>query len=248
MKMAQHTINAVTRSSSGFTLIELLLAIGIMATILAAMSTILFVAFKLNNGVTDSVDQSMPVEQALNYIQRDLANVIGTTNTMLGTNGTAVSTNTMLIGPFQTINQTNVLPDQIGPDFYTTGGMPDGLVPWGDIEKVDYLLSPPTNRMMFGKDLVRAVTRNLLPVNPPGVPDQKRTVLSGVQSVVFMYYDGLQWDPTWDSTQQTNLPSAIKMDIQMAAQGKGSALGPKYELVIPLDVQVTTNYPTGALQ
>jgi hypothetical protein len=147
----------------------------------------------------------------------------------------------MLIGPFQSINQTNTLPDQIGPDFYTSGGEPDGMVPWGDIEKIDYLLSLPTNRMMAGKDLVRAVTRNLLPVNPPTVPDQKRTLLSGVQSVIFTYYDGTSWDPQWDSTQQTNLPYAIKMDIQMAAQTRGSGLGPKYELVIPLDVQVTTN-------
>jgi type II secretion system protein J len=241
MKMAQHTLNAVARGGGGFTLIELLLAIGIMATILAAMSSVLYIAFRLNNGVSESVEESMPVEQALNFIQRDLANVVCTTNSMLGTNGTAVNTNTMLIGPFQSINQTNTLPDQIGPDFYTSGGEPDGMVPWGDIEKIDYLLSLPTNRMMAGKDLVRAVTRNLLPVNPPTVPDQKRTLLSGVQSVIFTYYDGTSWDPQWDSTQQTNLPYAIKMDIQMAAQTRGSGLGPKYELVIPLDVQVTTN-------
>lgn len=239
--MAQHTLNAVARGGGGFTLIELLLAIGIMATILAAMSSVLYIAFRLNNGVSESVEESMPVEQALNFIQRDLANVVCTTNSMLGTNGTAVNTNTMLIGPFQSINQTNTLPDQIGPDFYTSGGEPDGMVPWGDIEKIDYLLSLPTNRMMAGKDLVRAVTRNLLPVNPPTVPDQKRTLLSGVQSVIFTYYDGTSWDPQWDSTQQTNLPYAIKMDIQMAAQTRGSGLGPKYELVIPLDVQVTTN-------
>jgi len=239
--MAQHTLNAVARSGGGFTLIELLLAIGIMATILAAMSSVLYIAFRLNNGGSASVEESMPVEQALNFIQRDLANVICTTNSMLGTNGTAVNTNTMLIGPFQSINQTNPLPDQIGPDFYTSGGEPDGMVPWGDIEKIDYLLSLPTNRMMAGKDLVRAVTRNLLPVNPPALPDQKRTLLSGVQSVIFTYYDGTSWDPQWDSTQQTNLPYAIKMDIQMAAQTRGSGLGPKYELVIPLDVQVTTN-------
>lgn len=246
--MAQHTLNAVARSGGGFTLIELLLAIGIMATILAAMSSVLYIAFRLNNGVSASVEESMPVEQALNFIQRDLANVICTTNSMLGTNGTAVNTNTMLIGPFQSINQTNPLPDQIGPDFYTSGGEPDGMVPWGDIEKIDYLLSLPTNRMMAGKDLVRAVTRNLLPVNPPALPDQKRTLLSGVQSVIFTYYDGTSWDPQWDSTQQTNLPYGIKMQIIMAAQGRTRmATAPMiYELYIPVDVQMTTN-PTIAL-
>jgi hypothetical protein len=94
---------------------------------------------------------------------------------------------------------------------------------------------------MAGKDLVRAVTRNLLPVNPPLTPDQKRVILSGVQTVNFYYYDGTQWDQQWDTTQQTNLPSAIKMDIQMAPRANVRGPGLSYELVIPIDVQVTTN-------
>jgi type II secretion system protein J len=238
MKTALHPSKIVSPAAGGFTLIELLIAISIMATILAAMSSVLFIAFRLNNGVTESVEQSMPVEQALISIQRDLANLICSTNT----------TNGMLIGPLQTVNQTNTLPDQIGPDFYTTGGEPDGMVPWGDIEKIDYLLTAPTNRMNPGRDLVRAVTRNLLPVNPPAQPDLKRTVLSGVQNVIFTYYDGNAWQSQWDTTQQTNLPCAVKMQIQMAAQGNGrlAAQAPTYELVIPIDVQVTTN-PTTAL-
>ena len=67
-------------------------------------------------------------------------------------------------------------------------------------------------------------------------------MLSGVQSVIFSYYDGTEWDNQWDSTQQTNLPNAIKMDIQMAAQTRTGPPPPmSQELVIPLDVQVTTN-------
>ena len=140
--------------------------------ILAAISTTLFVAFRLNNGVTESVEEAMPVEEALIFIQRDLANVICNTNSMLGTNGTTVNTNQLLIGPFQSVNQTNTLLGQIGPDFYTTGGEPDGLYPRGDIQKVDYLLTSPTNRNTVGRDLVRAVTHNLLPVNTLPMPDQ----------------------------------------------------------------------------
>jgi hypothetical protein len=218
-----------------------------MATILAAMSSVLWIAVRMNNGVTDTVEEGLPAEQALIGIQRDLANLICSTNSMADTNGYSTG---LLIGPFQTINQTNTLPDQIvgSPDFYTTGGEPDGLVPWGDIEKVNYLLSMPTNRNMVGKDLVRAVTRNLLPVNPPLLPDEKRTILSGVQSVSFSFYDGQQWDQQWDTTQQTNLPCAIRMDIQMVAQGDMRGRGQKYELVIPIDMQVTTNSTTALLQ
>jgi len=219
---------------AAFTLIELLLALSIMSMILAAMSGVLFIAFRAQSGMTSSLEQSMPVEQALITIQRDLANIVCNN----------ASNNIMLIGCFQSVNQTNVLNDQIGPDFYTTGGEPDGMVPWGDIEKIDYLLSTSTNRSVPGRDLVRAVTRDLLPVNNMLTqPDQKRVLLSGVSSVFFEYYDGTSWDPNWDSTQQTNLPYGIRMTIQMAAQGFGrTAVLPKtYELYIPVSVQMSTN-------
>jgi type II secretion system protein J len=234
MKTAQRTISAASGAAAGFTLIELLLAISIVSMILAAMSGVLYVAFRMEKSVTSTLDESMPVEQALIGIQRDLSCIVCNN----------ASNNIMLIGSFQTINQTNVLPGQIGPDFYTTGGEPDGMVPWGDVEKIDYLLAASTNRSAQGMDLVRAVTHNLLPINNMlPQPDQKRVVLSGVQSAIFTYYDGMSWDQNWDSTQQTNLPFGLKLTIQMAAQGAArTAARPKlYELYIPVDVQMSTN-------
>jgi type II secretion system protein J len=225
---------AAFRAAAAFTLIELLLALSIMSMILAAMSGVLYLAFHLQSTVTNSLEESMPVEKALLDIQRDLSSIVCNN----------ASNNVMLIGSFQSINQTNLLPGQIGPDFYTTGGEPDGLVPWGDIQKVDYLLAASTNRSLQGRDLVRAVTRNLLPINNmPTTPDRKRVVLSGVQEFKFTYYDGTTWENNWDSTQQTNLPSGIKVTIQMAAQGygRGAVAARSYELYIPVDVQMSTN-------
>jgi type II secretion system protein J len=237
MKTAPRPIRIASRAAAGFTLIELLLALSIMSMILAAMSGVLYLAYRMQSSATGALDQTMPVEQALTGIQHDLANIVCNN----------ASNNVMLIGSFQTINRTNTLADQIpgSPDFYTTDGEPDGLLPWGDVEKIDYLLSSSTNRSLQGRDLVRAITRNLLPVNNSfPQPDQKRTILSGVQSVVFSYYDGTTWEQNWDSTQQTNLPYGIKMTIQMAAQGYGRAAVPSktYELYIPVDVQMSTNY------
>ena len=80
------------------------------------------------------------------------------------------------------------------------------------------------------------------------MPEEKHTILSGVQSVTFLYYDGSQWDPTWDTTQQTNLPLAIKVQIQMAGVGTGPlAAARPLELVVPMDILLTTN-PVTALQ
>jgi len=228
MKTALHSTAA--RAAAAFTLVELILAISIMSLILSGMISVLYISYNLQKHVNDALDQTLPVEQALTSIQHDLANLVCNNSS---TNGG------LLIGSFQSINQTNTLPFQVGPDFYTTDGELDGLIPWGDVEKIDFLLQPPINRLNPGSDLVRAVTRNLLQITQPLQPDEKRTLLSGVQNVLFTYWDGTSWEQTWDSTQQTNLPYAIKMQIMMAPQGRATPL--TYELVIPVDVQMSTN-------
>jgi type II secretion system protein J len=223
------------RSNTGFTLIEMLIAVTIFSVLIAAIHSVFFTALRLRNTAVSSLEASLPLEQAANVIQHDLANIIASTN------GT-------LIGALQTDNPTNVLPDQIGPDFYTTGGELDGMVPWGNIEKIDYLLSMPTNGVPGpGRDLIRAVTRNLLPVAQPPQPDEKHTILSGVKNLTFLYYDGTTWETGWDTTQQTNLPLAIKVQIQMAAQPGMTARTAPVELVIPVDVLLSTN-PITSLQ
>ena len=220
----------------GFTLVEILIATSIMAMLLVSIHAAFFGALRLRERTLESLEASLPVEEALQILQRDLANIV-------------ISTNGTFFGPLQTTNPTNALPGQVGPDFYTSGGELDGVVPWGNVEKIDYLLSAPTNgRGGPGQDLVRAITRNLLPVNPPPMPDEKHALLSGVQSLTFLYYDGTQWDAAWDTTQQTNLPLAIKVQIQMAARNTGGvALNPPLELVVPLDILLNTN-PITAIQ
>jgi hypothetical protein len=212
-------------------LIELLLAITIMTIVLAAVQGMFFTALRLRNTAVASLEATLPVEQALAVIQRDLSNIVCSTNT-----------NAVFLAPFQTTNPTNNLPNQIGPDFYTSGGELDGITPWGNVEKIDYLLAAPTNGSRgLGMDLIRAVTRNLLPISQPAQPDEQHTLLSGVQTLTFLYYDGTQWDPTWDTTQQTNLPLAIKARILMAPVRGAPAQTQPIELVVPMDVLLTTN-------
>jgi hypothetical protein len=216
----------------------MILAISIMAIILAAVHSVFFTALRLRNTAVNSLESTLPIEQALSVINHDLANIVGSTNT-----------NGIFFGPLQTENQTNMLPNQIGPDFYTSTGELDGMTPWSCVQKVDYLLAAPTNGYRGpGMDLVRAVTHNLLPIAQPTQPDEQHAILSGVQSLKFLFYDGTQWDQNWDTTQQTNLPLAIKVQVQMAAvRGVLAAQNPPLELVVPVDVYLTTNTIT-ALQ
>ena len=229
-------VGAQRADPTAFTLIELLLAVSIMAIILAAINGMFFTALHLRNTAVNSIEASLPVEQALDVIQHDLANLQCSTNT-----------NSVFLPPLITANPTNAQPNQIGPDFYTSGGELDGMMPWGCMQKVDYILAAPTNGFRGpGRDLIRAVTRNLLPLTQPVQPDEKHTILSGVQSLNFLYYDGTQWDQNWDTTQQTNLPQAIKVQIHMAQVPGAPVQTQPLELVVPIDVLLNTN-PVTAL-
>jgi hypothetical protein len=211
----------------------MLIAVSIFSILLVAIHSVLYTALHLRNTAVDSLEATLPLEQGLNVIQHDLADIVTTTNGVF-------------LGPLQTTTPTNTLPDQIGPHFYTTGGELDGVVPWGNVEQIDYLLSQPTNGNHGpGRDLIRAVTRNLLPVTQPAPPDEKHAILSGVQNLTFLYYDGTTWQPSWDTTQETNLPTAIKVQIQMAARPGVVARTQPLELIIPLDVLLNTNPITG---
>ena len=116
----------------------------------------------------------------------------------------------------------------------------DNIVPRRDIERVSYLLVDLTNRAP-GMDLYRAVTRNLLSQTQD--PPVQQRLIGGVQGLVFYFYDGEQWLDSWDSVAQTNLPLAIKVQIQLAAQGNAPALvsSAPIELVVPVDAQAGTN-------
>jgi Type II secretion system (T2SS), protein J len=81
--------------------------------------------------------------------------------------------------------------------------------------------------------------RNLLSSTTPEVEDQ--LMLSGVASVKFSCFDGAQWQETWDTTGltsvNTNLPLAVRVDIQMAGNNNASPV----EILVPIDSVSRTN-------
>jgi len=214
------------RHARGFTLIEVLIAVAMFAIVLAAINTVFYSALRLRNRSAAAFDEALPVQQAVAIIKRDLANLVVPGGT--------------LSGALQTTTITNAVAGQASPDFYTSAGLMDNIVPWGDIERVSYLLVDSTNRAP-GMDLYRAVTRNLLSQTLD--PAVRQRLMGGVQGIIFYFYGGDQWLDAWDSVAQTNLPLAIKVQIQLAAQGNMPALSPSapIELVVPVDAQAGTN-------
>jgi type II secretion system protein J len=215
-----------------FTLIEVLLAVAAFGIVLAAINTVYFSALRLRNKTAAAIDEAVPREHALAIIKRDLANLVVPGGT--------------LSGVFQTTSLSNNVAGQSSPTFCTTGAAIDDASPWSEIQRVSYLLVDSTNRT-GGRDLVRAVTRNLLPPVTQDQPDQQ-WLLSRVQALAFQYHDGSQWRDSWDSTAadtvtgETNtLPKAIKVQVELFSEQRGRTQPPALELVVPVVVHSRTN-------
>jgi type II secretion system protein J len=213
-----------------FTLIEMILAIGVAAIVLIAINTVLFAALRLRDATSDAVDAAAPLDQTATFLRRDLQCA------MTPTNGTTK----VLSGDFRVGNVTSVgVAEPVAIEMFTATGALGVNAPWADIQRVTYELKQPADRAATGQDLVRSVVRNLLSSTTPEVEDQ--LMLSGVASVKFSCFDGAQWQETWDTTGltsvNTNLPLAVRVDIQMAGNNNASPV----EILVPIDSVSRTN-------
>ena len=224
------TLQRTLKLQRAFTLIEMILAIGIAAIVLVTISTVFFAAIHLRNTTQDYVDAATPVDQTLATIRRDLACVVTPTN----------GTTKVLSGDFRVgniVSAGNAQPVAI--EMFTATGEVSDQQPWGDIQRVTYGLRDPATQNATGKDLIRSVTRNLMSSTPAMSADDQ-LMMSGVQSVTISCYDGVQWWPTWDTTgltsANTNLPVAVRVDIQPV----GNQMAP-IEMIVPIVSQIRTN-------
>jgi len=224
-----------------FTLLEVLIALFILAMVMVVTHSIFYGALQLRNKTDQAFTDAIPLQHALMLIKRDLANLTvpgGTfTGTFQTTPTTSSTTSAMHYG------------QQAGPSFYTASGTVSDSTAWGEIQKVTYYLTPATNGGN-GLELVRSVTRNLLPVMQEEYSDQH--LLSGVENLAFQYYNGSAWLDTWDSTTTTltssttnTLPQGIRVQLTLAAPPGKLAPDP-IELVVPVSAQASTNSTTTA--
>ena len=244
------------RRSGGFTLLELLLAVAAFALVLAAINGVFYGALKLRNKAVAGFDESLPLQQTLTILKRDLANIVVPGGTLSGTlqtsansgmnssasssSSSSTSSSSSGINTSTLVNNGMVL-GQSSPTIYTATGSLDETSPFAEVQKVSYQLVSSTNLSSTGRDLVRSVTRNLLPT----LQDQavKQSLLTGVQSITFQFHDGTQWRDAWDSTtaDSARLPRAIKVQLQMAAEPSARTLPTPVELVVPLLVDGGSN-------
>ena len=219
-----------------FTLIELLIAVAIFAMVLTAINGVFYAAMRLQSKTSRSVEDALPLQQAVVVLKRDLQGIVIPGGSLGGAlqSGTSTATPSTAIPPGSTA-------------FYTCTGVIDTTSPWADVQKVVYYLKASEYRNAAGKDLVRAVNRNLLSTAQEQLVEQ--WLMSGVERLQLAFFDGAAWQDSWDSTtpdpttgQTNNLPRAVKVQIDLAA-GYGQPRQAPIQMVVPIVVQVRTNAP-----
>ena len=220
-----HPAPASWTASAGFTLIEVLLALMICAIVLVVISTVFAGALRLQESAAANINQSLPIERAMNQMRRDLKNAVPPGGT--------------LAGPMQSGSLAGGVDASDGIQIYTTTGLIRPDQPWAEIQLVTYGLQPSADANAAGKDLVRTVTRDLLSTTTPDEDEQ--FLASNVVSLNFSYFDGANWLDTWDDTTETNLPVAVRVNVQMAAKDSTQTPPAPMQLLVPLMAQVHTN-------
>lgn len=229
------------RFNAGFTLIEVLLALAICAIIMVAINTVFTTAVRLRDKTSDAVDRSLPVDQTLETLRRDLKNVVGPHGFLAGD----FKCDAQSMGTSMGLSSSG----GGGLDFFTATGAISDDAPWGDVQEVYYQLMPAANRnTALGMDLVRCVNRNLL-ATANQVPDT-HILLSDIENVDFECFDGQQWRNTWDtSVTDTNLPTAVRIRIQPAVDRYYNGVKPAaLELLVPLTTVTRNTNSAGVLQ
>ncbi len=218
------------RQAHAFTLIEAILALGISSIVLVAIGGVFMGAMRLRERTLAAIDASLPVTQALSTLRNDLQCAVGPSNVLAGDFKCGAGDMGMTMGVSAS--------QGAGVDFFTSTGIITDDQPWGDLQEVYYELMPSTDRSQPGKDLVRYVNRNLLSSGTPSADMQ--WLMGNVDSLQIDCYDGMTWQPTWDtSTANTNLPTAVRVTIRLAANTSAGA--DPIQMIVPIWSQTRTN-------
>jgi prepilin-type N-terminal cleavage/methylation domain-containing protein len=250
-------------SGRGFTLIEILLASAAAALILAAVYGVFTHAMHLRDSATQRIHDTRLRDRAAAIIRNDLRNA-------LISGGLFAS---LVQGDSNgTDGENSEMPGYL--KLTTTTGKDTDDALYGDVQQVEYYVirSSTGSAVTGGGTLVRAVTRDLLDTDPQPLTQD---VLYGVQSFHVTFYDGTNWDSSWEfntadnassssgsssastsgtstgaSTSGSNgntetLPLAIRVDVQQVPQTVGGTLPAPIEVLVPWTTQPFTS-PTPA--
>ena len=205
MSLKPHKVLCRKRlSQAGFTLMEVMFATMAFALILLVMQMTFSGALGLRNRVQKRVDQQAALTQAMMIMKRDLENMI-------------VTGGLMAEGLICTEMGSPDMPnDQL--EFYSTTAVVSDQFPWGDVQKVGYLMGVDPMQTVttnLGQALMR-LSLNTLPLEANEELPVETLMLDNVRSMQFEFFDGLQWLQTWDSNvNEPAVPLAVRAMVEV---------------------------------
>jgi type II secretion system protein J len=194
-------MNRRTPQRRGFSLLELILVLGMIAVISLSMYNAMNVAAKAKRSTNDSVEPARTASIAADLIRADLENILP----LKAPPAMAYE----FIGQHQGGTGGG---DADTVEFFTFGkdeNAQDQPLSEG-IRRVVLMLRTDTNPPL----LVRQVTRDLISQEQQQ-PDEQ-ILATGVRGLTLRYYDGTEWQQTWDSTTVGDaLPLAIAFTLDI---------------------------------
>lgn len=188
----------------GFTLLEVLAATALVAMLAASLYGALSAALTARESAGRTVELMRACEGAMAVLREEIqaAAVPTVKHPFTGTKGS---------------DFTGDLNDNLS--FYGTGGDLEGDDPVGDIRLVEFACETDESGTL---SLVRRVTTNLLATQT--VEPRQDTVCRNVRSLTLRYFDGTDWQESWDSATVSNAaPLAVEVTMEAALP---AVLGP----------------------
>ena len=217
----------------GFTLIELVLALGAAAFLAASLYATLNVAFNAEAAATAAVEPSRTADLAMEFIRLDLQNAMPPHDP-----STYTSEFQYLAGAFQGQSNAGATGNDADLVFFSTAPMKEHPSANGEIKMIEL-----TTATVDGKKcLVRKCARNLTTETQPP-PNDQEVLCRGVDSFSLRYYDGTNWDDTWDSTQMqpNELPAAVQVILTLDRTPSGNRGGQKNLIKFSRIFQLSTS-------
>jgi prepilin-type N-terminal cleavage/methylation domain-containing protein len=197
----------------GFTLLELIVAMVIFSIVVSAA----YALFDAGRSVTSRAEYRSQLFQtaraALQAVEDDLRGaVLPSTQFDLGFIGTSGGSDKEPLDKLEFVSVNRHTSTAYDTNTVTTDKV------WGiDLSKVYYSIEQDASRKAHG--FVRERPLELTPPNGPAHRDDDIKELS--QDVVFIhfrYFDGTDWQISWDSTQTGNLPKAVEVTVYVRGE------------------------------
>lgn len=184
---------------SAFTLLEMLVAMTMMSLLAVSLYASLYIAFTARHSAVSAIEPTRTAELAIELLREDIQSALPPTG--------------ILAGAFYGQDAE----DSAGRDadtllFHSTAQGPEETQGSRNITRIELtFVSPPA---AAERVLVRRITTNLLA--PETVEPAQEILCRGVLGFNLRYFNGSDWQDTWDSSLQDNaLPLAVEVVLEV---------------------------------